>query len=198
MEPDLTGLTGVTKQVCAQCGEALEFTEEVFLLQIVRAHEVHGQLSLHLALDDDGDFLYEPHFLHFKCWEEIQEELEEELENEPPILAARGVLDCKSCGGGIEASEVLGALTLGELHLSKRAPTSTGRGEDFEEAGDPFLFCVYCLNLINDNWLEFWKDGISETGECMDCIQTRCWRVRGTIYECQCPCHFEVPPEEED
>lgn len=190
MESNLTLTKGVTGQICAQCEEALEFKEEVFLLQIVRPNGVGNEVVLHVALDDDGDFLYEPHFLHFKCWEEIQSELEEEIENEPPILSPNAVASCSCCEGGIEASELVGALTLGELYLSKRAPSSTGRGEDFEESGDPYLICTYCLMLVHENWIEFWRDGISETGEqvCMDCMQARCWRLQGM---CQCPCHFE-------
>ena len=182
-------ITMRTEQVCPQCGENLVFTEDVIQLLVVQHHADH---SAHPVQDDeDGDFLYEPYFLHFSCWEEIQDSLLEEVEDVPPVEDVHGPFRCKFCGSGIRTWEHCGSLTCGEFHISKRNPHGQ-RGEDFIEAAPPDVFCLYCLFVINEGIMEFYDceaGGVSQFGECGDCLQARCWRLpAGT---CPCTCHME-------
>jgi hypothetical protein len=50
--------------------------------------------------------------------------------------------------------------------------------------------CLYCLALLNSSFIEMW-DELSQFGECMDCMFTRCWRGPS------CPCTCHVPEQEE-
>lgn len=187
-----------TDQICAQCCELTVFTEELVLIQIVQPHFLNGRLLLHPVLHDEtGDFLYEPYFLHFACWENVEEELESDIEDIPPISDDLSPIQCKCCQSGIREWERCGAIQMGELHISKRAPNGT-RGEDFVEAGNPDIICLYCLLVINQGILEFWEDGISQDCECGDCLQARCWRL-GPGTTCPCMCHEteeDYEPEE--
>ena len=189
-------ITMKTQQICAQCHEPPVFTEELVLLQIVQPRFFNGQLLLHPVLDDDtGDFQYEPYFLHFMCWEGIEEDLEEEISNTPPISDDHSPIQCRYCNSGIREWEKCGAVLMGELHVSKRAPNGE-RGEDFVGLGDPYLVCFYCLLIINDGILEFWENGVAQDHECGDCLQARCWRLDpGTT--CPCPCHEDTEEEHE-
>lgn len=178
-----------TDQVCAECAEEVVFTEDVVLLQIVQPHIFGSNTLLHEVKDGDGDFAYEPYFLHFQCWESVVEQLETEIENMPPVEDPDSCIRCRYCKSGIRQWELCGSLSVGELHVAKRAPNGV-RGEDFVVAGEPDVICLYCLLLINEGVLTFWEH-ISQNYECGDCLLARCWRLLGD--ECPCPCHSELP-----
>jgi hypothetical protein len=184
-------ITMKTEQSCPSCGEEIVFTEEIVQLLVVQPHFANGELLLHPVLDDAGDFLYEPYFLQFMCWEGVEEELEEEIEDVPPIEDVGSPLACRYCRSGIREWEHCGAITLGEIHIAKRAPNGV-RGEDFIEAAYPDLICLYCLLLINEGILELWDadtGGVTQEGECGDCLQARCFRLPKNT--CCCTCHLD-------
>lgn len=184
-------ITMKTEQLCPHCGEEIVFTEEIAHLVVVQPHIINQQLYLHPVMDDAGDFLYEPYFFNFMCWETIEEELEEEIEDVLPIEDVGSAFACKYCQSGIREGEHCGAIILGEIHISKRSPNGE-RAEDFVEMAEPDLVCLYCLLLVNEGILELWDaetGGVSQGGECGDCLQARCWRLpAGT---CPCTCHTE-------
>lgn len=184
-------ITMHTTQVCPECGETIVFTEDIVQLLVVQPQLLPKQLVFHQSLDDEGDFLYEPYYLHFSCWESVEEQLLEEVEDTPPIEDALSVFQCKVCGSGIRDWEHCGSLTCGEFHVSARNPHGV-RGEDFIEAAEADVICLYCLLVINIGIIEFWSDetgGVSQFGECGDCLHARCWRLpAGT---CPCDCHTE-------
>ena len=178
---------GPTNEACAQCEEDLIYTEDVFTIHVMRALIVNGLPVLQPLLDDDGDFLYQPYFLHFKCWEEIVDNHKEEIENTPPVEDEFSLLTCDCCGSDIREHEVLMAATLGELVLSERSPSGQ-RATRLEPSGSPDVFCIWCLSMINNDWIEFWEDGVGIEGEslaCLECQGTRCWRG----FDCACTCH---------
>lgn len=184
-------ITMKTEQTCPSCGEEIVFTEEVVLLQVVQPRIINGEVYLLEILGDEGDFVYAPYFFQFGCWENVQEELEEEIEDVPPIEDVLSQFSCRFCRSGIRELEQCGALSFGELHISKRSPNGQ-RGEEMIEAGTPDLVCLYCLLLINEGILELWdadSGGVTQGGECGDCLQARCFRLPdGT---CPCTCHQE-------
>lgn len=174
-----------TTQICSECGELLTFTEEIYLLQIMQPHLQEGRGALNPVLDDeDDDFVYEPHFLHFECWESVVEELRKTVEDKPPVADAQSPFACPVCESGIREWELVGVATIGELHVSKRAPTGQ-HGEDFQTIGPPDVFCLPCLHNINLEITEFWNEQLSQEGECELCLFGRCWRDD----TCSCTCH---------
>lgn len=182
-------LTGSANEVCAQCEEELIYTEDVFTAYVMKAVIVNGLPVLQPALDEDGDFLYEPYFLHFKCWEEVVDGHKEEIEDAPPVEDEFSLLKCDCCGSGIREHETLMVATLGELVLSERSPSGM-RTTALVSSGSPDVYCLWCASMINSDWLEFWEDGISnefDANECIECQHVRCWRG----FDCACTCHEE-------
>jgi len=176
----------MTSQECGECGEGIAFTEEIVLLQVVHANLHDGKVLLHPVLDDEGNFLYEPYFIQFPCWEDIQDVLLDDISDTPPVQDPLGPIKCQYCKSSIRPWERCGSVTFGELHISKRAPQQA-HGEQLVELGDPYIVCIGCLNLINNNITEFWDEGVHENAECDDCIHGRCWRMPA----CPCTCHHE-------
>lgn len=174
----------LTTKECNNCSEVITFTEELFVLQIVQIHKTAGGLLLHPATADDGDYLYAPLFFQFNCWEDVQEGLLEEIEDVPSMDDAISTAHCVCCKSGIRDWEKCGALSLGELHRSKRAPQGS-HGEEFVSAGEPSIICLYCLFLVQESEGGLW-DEICENEECGDCLQLRCWRTA----PCACDCHI--------
>jgi len=184
-----------TGHICADCGEGLTYTQEVWSVQVVQPQNFGGKTFFHTIIDEDdpsGDFLFEPYFFCFGCWENLYEAIKEEHDDTPPFLDADSKFECVCCGSGIREWEYAGTFTLGELLVSKRAPNGV-RGPHFESNGKPELLCLYCLVLINEGHIEMW-DGLSQFGECNDCIQIRCWREAA----CGCGCHIDAPEEVEE
>lgn len=176
-----------TEECCSQCGELLDFGETIIMVQVTRP-EVHAEgLTLMPLLDDDGDFLYEHHFLHFGCWEEIADDYKKEVENTPPVLDGMGVIQCDTCQSSIREWETCGSVTHGELHRSRRSPSGAGHGSNLAPSGAPDVLCIHCLGKINDESLELWDEGVGQDGECDECQHVRCWRG----FDCECVCHQE-------
>jgi hypothetical protein len=180
-------------ETCGQCDEPISFGETLVMVQVVRPEIYGSQPTLMPLLDDEGDFLYEHYFLHFGCWESIQEDLSEELEDTPPVEDEFGITRCEVCGSAIREWETCAAITHGEFHRSRRAPDGT-HGVNLVPNGAPDVLCIHCLSLINEEQLEMWEDGVSQDGECRECQHSRCWRD----FDCACPCHEEQEEEDGD
>lgn len=178
-----------TGHTCSDCeGDAL-YLEEVFLIHIMQPQVVGGQVVFHNIIDEDdphGDFLFQPFFFCFECWENHYHELQEAVRDEPPVSDEFSAIECSCCGSGIREWEYTGVFTLGEFHVSKRAPNNF-HGPKFVPNGKPETLCLYCLSIINDNYIAMWDD-LSQEGECGDCLLIRCWRHPEG---CGCGCHTE-------
>lgn len=194
-------LTGVVIQasghLCSDCGKELEYTEEVFLVQIIQPQRFDGKVFYHNVIDESdpqGDFMFDPWYFCFSCGENLLEGLKEDATDEPPVEDDASSHDCVCCGSGIRDWELAGTITVGELHISSRAPNGI-RGPHFHSNGKPDLYCLYCMVIINTFHIELWSE-LSESGECADCIQVRCWRYD----ECECACHqgFVEPDDDDD
>jgi hypothetical protein len=187
--------THATDFICADCEEPLRYTDEVFLVQVVQMQRYQDRLLFHDIIDDqdpDGPcFRFEPYHFCFKCWEDTYNQVRDETEDEPPVIDGYDLAaDCVCCGSSIRNGEFAGTFTLGEFHLSDRAPNGV-RGQSFKPLGKSDIMCLYCLATMNENYITMWPD-LSQYDECIDCIQTRCWRGSA----CDCRCHHEPPAEE--
>lgn len=163
---------------CTLCGEAIAYKEEVFVLTVVLAQMTERGVLYSPLLFEDGDFLYEPHFLCFNCCEESLEELHDLLTDVPPLEDEYTIIDCSQCKSGVRAGEVIGLITHGELAVSKRSPNGVNGGSTFEVMDDdPRALCISCLNrLSNDVVDELWADRVQQYQECAEGTELRCWR----------------------
>ncbi len=182
-----------TDHICADCGNDIMYTEEVVLLQIVQAEIRQGRALFHIIVDpeDNRNFLFEPYYYCFRCWESLYEKLREETKDEPPMIDSVGPLECLCCSSTIREEEYVATFTLGEFHLSSRTPDGNQRGR-YVPAGRPELLCLYCTYTLN-LYIEMWPT-LSQNGECAECIHARCWRNDA----CTCGCHNEEAEEYED
>jgi hypothetical protein len=191
-----------TGHVCADCEESLAYADEVFLLQIVQPQILGGALFFHHVIDEDdpeGDFLYQPFYYCFTCWEDYYESLRKDAADSPPITDPQAVVECTCCSSSICAWEYAGSVTVGELNVSRRQPNNQ-LGPKFVPLGKPDILCLYCLSVLNDTHITMWDD-LSQYGECSECIFVRCWRHEDD--DCGCPCHapdteFDVPSDVND
>lgn len=184
-----------TGHICADCGENIVYTQEAWLLSVVHPQKVGKKHFFHAVINEedvDGSFLFDPYYYCFTCWESVYEEIKEESKDEPPVLdSGISEFECSCCGSGIREGEYAGTLSLGEFHVSKRAPSGV-HGPYFKTITSPDLLCLYCLVLLNEGHIEMWED-LTQFGECNDCIQLRCWRHGA----CGCGCHTEEQEEEQ-
>jgi len=185
---ELSRLINKSEHSCDKCGDSIQYTDEIYMLQVVQPYIQNGELLFGPVQADDGDFLYEPCFLEFSCWEELEEEMRDELENQPPILDDYSILDCAICDSGIRQWEFSGLAVFGEMHCSRRtpegAPTSTFSAQD----PSPTVFCISCLKKIDDK-IELWGE-VEQNGECSEGTFIRCWR-----YGCDpSACQLGLPP----
>lgn len=185
MGPVVTDGVETLSEVCAQCEEELVLMEDVIVIQVMQAEVVADNPHVGPILNEDNDFLYEHYFLHFKCWEEIEEEFKEEIENMSPVPDEFGILRCECCGSAIREGEPLATITMGELVRSNRFPSGGDPGIELVPAGAPDVYCNWCISSINENHLTFWEGGVDVDGECLECRHLRCWRG----FDCQCTCH---------
>jgi hypothetical protein len=192
--PELTdSALSPTGHICADCGENLTYAEEAWLLQVVQLQEIGGKLQSVYIVDEqdpDKDFLFTPYFFCFSCWENHIEELKEECDGQPPVEDRGCIADCFCCGSSILEGEYSGLISLGEFELSRRAPSGVA-GATFAMRHAPDVICLYCLSVLNESFIEMW-DELSQFGECMDCIFSRCWRAG----PCACGCHTAHPESE--
>lgn len=182
-----------TGHICSDCGENLNYNDEVWLLEVRQPQVFHGKVVQHKVIDEDdpqGDYLFDPYFFCFKCWETMYKGLKEDVEDEPPFADAMAVVECACCGSGVREWEYAGIFTLGELQPSKREPNGV-RGANFVPIAPHDTLCTYCLVLLNDGYITMW-DHFSQNNECSECTQLRCWREE----TCGCTCHTDQPGED--
>jgi hypothetical protein len=172
--------------VCADCGEPLGLTDEVWMVGVAQPHHLNNKVFYYPVLDEeDGGFMFEPFFFCFDCWEGHYAALREEVSDDLPVEDAASASECLCCGSGIRDWEYAGVFTLGEFRSSRRSPNGV-RGAKFVEIQKTEALCLYCLVLINTGHIEMWDD-VSQFDECADCIQMRCWRYGS----CDCYCHTD-------
>ena len=184
-----------TGHICADCGEKINYTDECVLVEVIQPQKLGGKNFYHKVIDEEslnGDFLFEPYFFCFSCWDDNYDNLKEDIEDSPPIEDDESQHTCTCCGAGIRDWEYAGIFSVGECHVSRRAPNGVP-GPHFESDVEPELLCLYCLRLINENYIELWEN-LYQNEECMDCTQLRCWRFP----QCGCGCHNELPEDHAD
>ena len=177
---------------CSYDDEHLHYTEEVVHFRISRAlHTGSEVLVLDFVVEEgeeEGDYVYPPHWFEFSCWEDLVEELNEMVDDAPPIRHEESLLNCDYCGSGICEGEIFGAGYLGEIHVSPRMPDNVATQAFVESSPDPFIMCLGCLLLVNDHTIELWEpEDLNQVGECQECTHARCWRWEA----CSCLCHQE-------
>lgn len=168
---------------CALCGDMLKYADESFVLTVVMAVVIpEGIQYIPLMLEDGSDFLYEPYFFCFTCWESCIEDVRTEKGDMPPVEDQYSILECACCESGIRQNEVLGTASFGEVHRTKRSP-DTGGYVKFEVMDpEPSTLCIECLNALNTVVDDLWTDGVSQGGECEEGRFIRCWRY-GCTYD---------------
>lgn len=177
-----------TGHVCADCAEDIVYSTETVRLQVVEAQLVNGRMHTYPVIDEHdlhGDFLFEPFVFDITCWENLLEAVKEDLADVPPLLDPHSPFECSCCGSGIREWEYAGAFTIGEFRVSKRAPNGV-YGPWLAEDTAPELICMACLSNINEDHIDMWE-GLSQHGECTECIAVRCTREEA----CNCECHEE-------
>lgn len=184
---------------CSSCAEDFGQGDEVVLVKIVRGQQVRDpavpsglRKEAYDEIDDQGDYRFDPYFMHFECWELIAEEHSESIADLPPIWDddTQALTFCCFCRNSIRAWEVFGLVLFGEVDASLRSPNGEHGNIKFRLVDDsePQEVCLSCLRKISDDTLELW-DNLSDHGECADCTHLRCWR---TDYNpCKCPCAHE-------
>lgn len=181
---------------CSSCAEDFKEGDEVILVKIVRGQQVpepaapYGtRVEAYDEIDDEGDFRYEPYFMHYSCWELLAEEYSEKIEDLPPIWEddTNQLVFCQFCRNSIRAWEVFGLLMFGVVKASLRSPNGKAGSISFKlvEDADQEEICLSCLRGICEESLELWDD-LSQMGECKDCSHIRCWRPEYNPCKCRC------------
>lgn len=182
-----------TDIICADCEDPISCGDEIVLVQIVQPKLAGGALLYYPVIDEndvEGDFLFEPYVYCFSCWDDHYWDLKREAEDVPPVQDLHAVVECACCGSGVREWEYAATFTVGELSLSAREPNNV-RGPHFVPNGKPEVICLYCMIVLNDNYITMWE-ALSQFGECTDCTHTRCWRYE---HQCGCSCHEEGTEE---
>jgi hypothetical protein len=182
-----------TEQICSDCGNELVYTEEIWRITMVTPQMHEGEAHYYPVIDEsntEGDFLYEPHYFCFSCWEKLFTELEADVQEAVDDIRVEDPhnshFTCDCCESGIREWEVAGLFALGEFHRSARAPNNV-RGECFRMNGPtPRLLCLPCVATLNEHHIELWEE-LENIEGCTDCIYERCTRREG----CSCECHEE-------
>jgi hypothetical protein len=178
-----------TDFVCADCGDDVEYMDEVYKLHIVRLQRYLGhtvQCHVYDEYDQDSPFRFEPYYFCVDCWEKNYESIRKDMTDEPPVEDLNGKFECACCASDIRELELAGVVDLGEFHVSERSPNGA-QSAVFRSISNDDKLCLYCLTVLNDGYIDMWKE-LSEFGECEDCIQARCWRT-DTRGDCECDCH---------
>lgn len=168
-----------SKQECARCGDHIMYTDEVYLLSVVNAEFTPEGTAYVPVQSDEGDFLYQPRFFQFECWEEVIELLREALEEYgvSPVEDMYSVLECSACGSGIRQEESLAIVTFGEVHCSSRSPNSNNAETFTSMDGEPAILCLSCLRYISSTICSMWEGEVQEDDECEQGTFWRCWRT---------------------
>jgi hypothetical protein len=163
---------------CTGCGEAIDYQEEVFVLTVALAHQGERGIEYAPLIFEDGDFLYEPHFLCFNCRDDELEELCDLMRDVPPVLDQHASFECDACRSGVRSGEVVAIMTHGEVRLSKRSPNGENGGSTFEcMDSHPDVLCICCINRLSKDVIdELWSEEVRQYNECREGTQIRCWR----------------------
>jgi hypothetical protein len=176
-DDDDEGLGGTSSVVCSSpiCGETIDYADEVFLLSIAYPRLNGSGLDYIPMVADDGDYLYEPCFFCFECWEQILEDLRERTKDIPPVVDDYAVLDCDICESGIRQNELMGVVAFGEIQMSRRDPgTDPVTFSKMDQS--PKVICIGCLNILTKDIAELWYDRVTQNNECKHGSFLRCWR----------------------
>jgi len=174
-EDELFRITMKTEHSCAGCSDVLCLTDEVVVITVVAPTIENNDIRYAIAEADDSDFLYEPRFMDYGCWENTANELGAELDNLPPIDEISAVVLCRICSSGICLGELMGLVTKGELHCSQRSPEIASTTIFDEQDPDPDPVCIVCLSKLSEEYLALW-DSVGQGDECEDGKNIRCWR----------------------
>lgn len=177
-------------QNCADCGNDLHVTDDVYLIQVVYGgYDEQGNFN-HFILQHNGDYQFEPQFFHTSCWEELWEDFASLLEDQPPLIEPSPQLqiaECIGCASSIRANETSGLLSLGALHRSSRSPDGSSTACFAPRQETPDMICLACLYHFNKELFEMW-DELLNSGVCEEGLNERCWR-NGT---CLNGCHHHA------
>jgi hypothetical protein len=172
----------------SDCGEELEYAEEIALLTVeVAAQTEQGLVYTPLVAPDDGDYLYEPVFYCHGCWKCIHEELLSYVSDMPPVDDEHSIIECSTCGSGIRAGEVLARVLVGEFQSNGRAPEGRLTPTFYQLHDKPIIICAPCVNVIDQDVSEIWGDPLRQNNECAEGTYMRCWR-HGCSADLECNC----------
>jgi hypothetical protein len=178
-EEELYQLVMRTEHECAVCCEKICFTDEIVVLTVVvmTLEIVDGELKVSYSPmeADDGDFLYEPRFLEYECWEDTVDEMVSQLEDKPPIEDPESAVECRICKSGIRLGELMGLATKGELLSSARLPDGMPSTTFDAQDPQPDPVCVACLRFMSTNIVDLWES-VEHNDECEEGTEIRCWR----------------------
>ena len=165
---------------CPKCSDPIYFTDEVFLIRVVRPELVPFQgIEFQDELASDGDYMYPPQLVCFECWENVAEDMANEERNPyVTVMDDRAILECSFCESGIRAGEVMGIATFGEIERPERSPEQALTPVFQACTKEPTIICVSCMRRLNSDpdLLELWNAPIQEEDECEEGTDNRCWR----------------------
>ena len=164
-----------TEHDCANCGDKICYTVEIVVITVVVPSVENGEVVFATAEADDGDFLYEPRFLEYECWEDVVDEVYSLLCDNPPIEEPSSITVCRICESGVCAGELCGLATKGELHCSSRMPEGVATTTFDPQDPKPDVICISCLNRLCKEYLDLW-DSVEQGDECNEGVDIRCWR----------------------
>jgi len=165
-----------TEETCAKCDDRIHLGDEVFLIVVsVPTLMNDGTVEFIPATCDDDDYLYQPRFVEFPCWENAVEELQKTVRDLPAIEDNRGITECFSCESSILLGEHTAVVTLGELEVSNRCPNNETVHTFHPNDKTPQVFCVSCLLRLNED-RDLWDAEVRQGNECAEGTHYRCWR----------------------
>jgi hypothetical protein len=174
-DEELYRLVMCTEHECAVCAEKICFTDELVVITVVTMVAGEQGVVYEPLRADDGDYMYEPRFLEFTCWEETVDEIGAQTDDTPPVEDDFAAVRCRTCSSGIRLGEVMGLATKGELLCSPRMPdgvqTTTWDAQDPQ----PDPICIGCLKLMSDELVDLWES-VEQNDECEEGTTIRCWR----------------------
>lgn len=174
---------------CEGCGRYLALEEEV-MLGVVRYTVTKGAPEVDVLGNTCKAYRYDPVFICMKCWDDLEQELVERLADTPPCIHQESLLTCNFCRSSILLFEYYARMMTGEILRAPQEP----RGQvsyTFHPFETGRALCLACMARVTSEILQIWED-VTQTGECGDCEQQRCWRG---VRPCFCACHKPAPEE---
>lgn len=163
---------------CSYDGEAIEYLDGVIVTFIVKPGLYNGALVFYdIMTEEQNDYLYEPAFFHSKNWDEIEEKFLPYAEEVEAIDIDKAIAICRFCKSGILEGETTCVATFGEVLRSQRNPDLKTYGNHFENMDHkPYIICISCIRVLNEEVHEIWPDGVCHNDECQTGTVVRCWR----------------------